>query len=299
MDSVFIVWCVVSVGVFFAGLFIYRRALRLQTNFGFEQVVSTMNELSAPELSKPADELAKLTALYSDSLARIDQLMQDSDVKTRELQECLSAAEQRHRESAMKDGEIGLLKIEQDKLRVQLAEEKKYCEQTVEDCRTQFRNVDQKLNQSKSDYEITLHEKELAANRLMKEKEEWAARCDECSRKTAELEMKLQESAQAIQVLKNDSAEQLSVDDEETKKALQKSIALLKELKADNDALSQSSKTLKQNLEQLEAANRNLEDKEQQLQYELVKSRAQLLGLEQLNEEFKKKIEQLMTLEKR
>jgi len=257
MDPMFLIWLVISTAVFFAGLFIYRKALRLQTNADFEQMISNVNELHASEILKADDELEKMTALYHDSLLKIDQLTQDSDQKISELQG------------------------------------------RAEDYRHQLRNLGQILDQSKSDYEIVIHEKEIAANRLMKEKEELTARCGELSGKTAQLETQLQESTQAVQALKNDSVEQLSVDDEGSKKALQKSIVLVKKLKMDNDALSHSSKTLKQNLEQLESANRNLEDKEQQVQYELVKSRAQFLGLEQMCEELKKKIEQLMAVEKK
>ena len=296
MDPMFVIWFVTSMAVFLAGLFIYRKALRLQMSIGFG---SMTNELNVSEISKVDDEWKKMTALYNDSLLKIDQLTQDSDQKIRELQERLDVSEQQRQESAAKDEAIRLLKGEQDKFRMQLVEEKKYSEQTSEDYRNQLRNLSQILNQSKSDYEIAIHEKEIAVNRLIKEKEELAASCQDFSARAAQFEAQLQESMQAMQVLKNDSAQRLSVDDEDSKNALQKSIVLVKELKADNDALSESSKTLKQNVEHLEAANQNLEDKEQQLQYELVKSRAQLLGLEQTCEELKKKIEQLTAVEKK
>ena len=72
---------------------------------------------------------------------------------------------------------------------------------------------------------------------------------------------------------------------------LANSIAMIEVLKSENKGLQHSHEELKRHYQMLEDFNQQLQEKGKLMQYELIKNRAQALGLEKICEDFKMQIE--------
>ncbi len=295
MDSFVMIWFCFSVALFLAGVFIYRRGVELRI-----AVATGVNSVDAPvSLAPQEDEFAKLKEFYQDSLNKTDELIREKDVLIRQLEEDLTLKDVHLRELLeAREDVVGLMKAEQERLVSQLAEEKKYSAQSLDDYRSQIRSLDQMLSQLKEDHQISLREKDISFSRVLEERDIIVAQRDQLSQKILDLEVQLQEALKTLEAFKYDSAERVTGHGEDQKNALQKSIVLIKELKFDNDQFQLINGELKTRLLDLESANQSLEEKNQQSQYEVVKLRAQLLGFEQICGDLKKKIEQLASVKK-
>lgn len=102
---------------------------------------------------------------------------------------------------------------------------------------------------------------------------------------------KIKEADQALEELRSRKSDASRMELVSLSDKLTTAIAALETLKRENQELAQRNANLERNFKQVEEFNVHLREKERTLQYELMKNRAQSLGLEKICEGFKVQIE--------
>jgi len=205
--------------------------------------------------------------------------------------------------------EINQLTKNNQQLEKELREQKesyKQMKQNVEILKTEFVQVKDRGNQ-----QVKALEEKIAAMQKDQGQMQDSSALDDLRTKVASLEKQREESKNQESKL-NEVIKQLGVKKEELEKVqkpaigpdeldllsnrLSGSIAAIETLKGENKKLQISNDKLKGNFDKTKEFNQCLLDKENIMQFELVKNRAQTLGLEKICEDFRKQIESMNML---